>query len=252
MDERLHSLQDRELSRRELLGIGAALFAVHGTRLDVPPVAVELVNVDGRKGKSDHHLQRYQTITKVLLSTERSEDNEGPVAVTPNGRLKFETSDQVFFYPDREIKYVHRTNDITAIDEAWEQGAELFDIDANRVGDTVYAEHGIIPQVNIKLGKFVIRRSLPVVLDANEKEFRLRMPDYTYEQLIAHIAHLKRRGRPLAVSAELKRGDFDVETLIKMLDIHREYDVPVLMHSPKPNHLKKTGRAVASAYGVLR
>ena len=93
---------------------------------------------------------------------------------------------------------------------------------------------------------------IPAVIDINEGEYRAGMPLYRYEQLVAHIAALSKEcGYPLAVSTELKRGEFDAETLIAMIDIHRKYGVPVLMHSTDQERLIEVGGIVAQAYVAI-
>ena len=134
------------------------------------------------------------------------------------------------------------------IENAYARGANLLDIDANDVNGTVYGEHGVVPQVKISLGRLGLHLHLPVVVDQNEEQIMLGMPP-TYEELLSHIHLLSTVERPIATSTELKRGDFTQNTLNETLAMHKEYNVPVIMHPTGSLKLDIIGDEAASSHG---
>ncbi len=247
MNERLqYSTDEQGLSRREFFRrarnsfFGAAVLATgyrltEGVSLNEPPLDLRTVSF-GR------HIENTQ-----LSFGEISEKSEERVmTITPEGKLLFEPSGE-FFAPGREFSYIHRANSIEFIHKAHDMGANLFDIDANDVNGTVYAEHGIIPQLELRLGKRDINLKIPIVFDRGEEELKLGMPKYTYEELVACVASLSTPEHPLAVSTELKRGEFELLTLNEMLNAHQRYDVPVIMHPTDPLQLEMLGKEIASS-----
>lgn len=237
---------DRKISRRALLvGAAGVLMAAkakdrlsEGISLSPPSLDVRAVSVN----RADEGVQ--------LLSEEVSEEGqEKVVTITPEGKLLFEPSG-MFFAPGREFNYIHRGgNSFEAIFESFTKGADLFDIDANDVGGRVHGEHGIIPQVKLKLGRRSVALHFPVVFDVDEKEFKLGMPK-TYEELIAYIASLSSPERQLAVSTELKRGEFEPDAIDAMLAIHQQYNIPAIMHSPDSERLTSTWHELAALYNL--
>src|SRR5690606_16131863 len=130
-----------------------------------------------------------------------------------------------------------RANDIEAIGRTYGNGAHLIDIAASNVNGVLYAEHGIVPQFESHPGELHIKSHLPMVIDRDEEEFKLGMPEYTYEALIAYVASLDTDENPLAVSTELKRGKFGRGVVSMLFDIHQRYDIPVRVHSKVPRRL---------------
>lgn len=237
---------EQRISRRKLLlrSVGAAVAATslyklsEGVSLGTYPLEVRPVFVE-----------RFAEDVQLFSEEISEEGEEKLITITPEGKLLFEPSG-MFFAPGREFKYVHRGgNSFKAIEEAYAKGADLFDIDANDVNGMVHGEHGIIPHVQLELGKLGINLYLPAVLDINEKEVKLGMPS-TYEELVAHIASLSTPERPLAISTELKRGEFELSTLERMVAIHQAYNIPAVVHSPDPERLTLVGSELAALYNI--
>lgn len=173
------------------------------------------------------------------------------ITLASDGTLLIEP-DGIFFVPGREFEYSHRGgNTFQSIEEAFAMGATLFDIDANAIGGGVYGEHGIVPQLEVGIGKRRIALRLPAVIDVNEKELKLGMPS-AYRELIAYIADLSTPERPLAVSVELKRGRFDLAAIESMLAVHRECGLPAILHSQNSEWLASVGGELAATYNVVQ
>lgn len=228
--------EEQRISRRDLLIatrniLGAVAIATvckklsEGVAFNKPELLIELI----ANQRNEH------TVHKL----NHGADVEQQLSVTGDGRLLFEPSGQ-FFTDEREFTYIHRSgNSIESIYEAHRMGANLFDIDVNNVGGIIYGEHGLVPQINARLGRFSLRVALPIVIDIHEKEIILDKPKHTYESLVACAASLSTEENPLAISSELKRGNFDPETIEKLLRIHQVYNVPVIMHSPDTTWISK-------------
>jgi hypothetical protein len=267
MGERRALGDERTISRRELLRRARNALAVaalaatgykltEGISLNEPPLVLRTRSIEDMQqiSKKDSNVggRRALAVTPeggLLLMAEGvrqlseqnpEADEERFLTITPEGKLLFEPSGE-FFSPGRVFRYVHRANDVEFIHKAHDMGANLFDIDANDVDGAVYAEHGIVPQVELRLGSLGINLHLPVVVDQNEMELKLGMPTYKYEQLVACVASLSTADHPLAVSTELKRGNFDRATLVEMLNIHQRHNVPVIMHPTDPHQLDTIG-----------
>jgi hypothetical protein len=237
MSEQLRPLSDeRKLSRRELIRRGAYALAAtalaatahrltEGISLSEHPLILRTVSID-RMGET----------IQLLTANNREIDEERVMSITSEGKLLFEPNGE-FFSQGREFSYIHRANSTEVIHKAHDMGANLFDIDANDVDGTLYAEHGIVPQFEWSLGSLGVGFKVPAVVDQNEMELKLGMPKYKYEQLVACVASLSTAEHPLAVSAELKRGDFDRSTLEELLDIHQRYNVPVIVNPSEPHQL---------------
>lgn len=246
MAERLRYPDDTpRISRRQFIGgvmaaAAAAYMLPKGVSFNKPPLEVRPFVV----GVTEGDLQ--------LFSEDIFENGaENIITVTRGGKVLVQPSG-VFFTPGREFSYVHRGgNSFEAIDEAYSKGADIFDIDANDVGGTVYGEHGIIYQAELHLGDPGVRFGfhLPVVVDVNEEELRFGMPN-TYEELIAYIASLSTDERPLAVATELKRGEFKLGTLERMSAILQKYNVPAIIQSPDQERLALIGNELASVHDM--
>lgn len=228
----LIKISKNAFTRRQLLaglgGLGCALATAElerGVMFAEPPLSIQTV-LAGRVPEDTWEVSRGVD----------SEYGEGVLTYTSAGHLLYEPSGE-FFFPDREFEYARRSNSADRIESAYDKGANLFDIDANDVNGTVYTEHGIVPQVKVRFGKYLLKSHFPGVLDINEEEIKFGMPS-TYEQLIALIGSLSTSKNRLAVSTELKRGDFELSTLYDMFAAHQEYNVPVIMHSPGLHRLK--------------
>lgn len=211
------------ISRRKFLAFGGAVVlgampARVGIRLDAPPLEVKPVPME-RENKD----------VRIILEEDGSENI---IRITLNGEVLYDPLGE--FFVDGTREYVHRGgNSIESINEAYERGTELFDVDANDVNGVIYGEHGIIPHLDLAgLGLH-----LPIIVDIDEGELMLGMPN-TYEELVAHIAYLSTYGRPLGVSVELKRGPFEPDTLSWMIATHRKYKVPVMVHTPGSHTLE--------------
>lgn len=215
----------KNISRRELLLLGrntilaaAGLTTINmlsdGVSLDKPPPDVR--KIDG--------VNRFK---EIQFSSEGSPEGrrQGLVTITAEHKLFFEPSGE-YFTDDREYWYTHRANSIEHIYRAHKLGANVFDIDANDVDGTVWAEHGVIPQRDMN-GR---RMKLPMVFDLNEKEIKLGMPKYTYGELVAYIASISTVENPLAIFTEFKHGPFEPETVSRMLDDNQTHDVAVMMY----------------------
>lgn len=236
-------VEKRKLSRRALLagGIGAvAAAALRKIPKDIsfgkPPLDVDMIPAGRMAGDIDSS----------------AEDGiHNVISITPGGKLLYEPSG-LFFTPGKEFKYVHRGgNSLEAIYESYSKGGNLFDIDANDVHGNVRGEHGFIPQGTLRIGGLHLNLHIPVVLDVNEKEVKFGMPS-GYEELIAYIASLSTPERPLAVSTELKRGQFDPSTIEKMFAIHQAYNVPVIMYSLDNERLVAIGNQLAAVYNIAK
>lgn len=171
---------------------------------------------------------------------------DGNILSISDEKLLFDPSG-TFFVPHRKFDYAHRTNRPHSIGEAYDIGANLFDIDANNVNGVLYAEHGLIPQLELELGRRSIHLKLPIVVDVNERGAKLGKPRHTYEKLIEYVASLSDPEYPLAVSTELKRGVFDIDALYQMFDIHQRYNVPVMMHAPDWAQLSQVVNEIATS-----
>lgn len=239
-------LSRRELFRRGRNAIAAAAIAAaayklnEGISLRQPPVVLKTVSV----GRINEGVQLFSEVSPEA-------DGKRPITITPEGELLFEPSGE-FFAPGREFSYIHRANSIEVIHRAHSMGANLFDIDANDVNGTLYGEHGIVPQFDLSLGRLNIELQLPAVIDQNEAELKLGMPNDKYEELVACVASLSTAEQPLAVSTELKRGKFELDTLNKMLGIHQRYNVPAILYSPDPSQLEVMGNKIAQSYNAAK
>ncbi|MFH1186625.1 MAG: hypothetical protein V1697_00450 [Candidatus Levyibacteriota bacterium] len=128
-----------------------------------------------------------------------------------------------FLNPDSMYEYTHRAgNTIADIDLAFNEGTDLFDIDANDFSGTVYGEHGFILHENI-FGK-----EFNLVFDPNEGELTTKM-SAKFEDLIKHICLLSTPDRQLGVKIELKYGPFNTNTVEQMIDILFANNVPAIM-----------------------
>lgn len=168
-------------------------------------------------------------------------------------RLLFDPTGE-FFIPGREFGYIHRGgNGLEDIERAYQVAVNemeageveflLFDVDLGEVQGKYYAEHGLIPRFEIKIG----RRAIGVhygVVDVGEKEIALNLPD-TYESVVEFVGSL---GYPFAISVELKRGEYGPDEVKDVIDIHQRRGVPVVMQSPNPEQLLHVGNEVAAYY----
>lgn len=228
--------EGRTLSRRALLAGGIGM-----------TVAAALRRIPDDIRLNAPSLEVHRVFAGRMPDTQLS--GEDTITITPWGTLLYEPSG-LFFTPGREFEYVHRgANSLEAIKRSVEEGANLLDLDANDMHGDVRGEHGIIPQVTLRIGRQSINLHFPGVIDVNEKELRLGMPS-TYEELVAYVASLSTPDNPIAMSVELKRGEFEVETLEMMLGIHKKYNVPVIMHSPDSERLMAIGNKLAVLYNV--
>lgn len=254
--ERLQSLGERRLSRRAVLQLGAAVAVEalliegghqlkEGVSFNKPPLTLRTVSIE--KGEV------YQPF---LLTNDQEPDNGTHLIITSEGRLLIEPDGQ-FFVDGRDFSYIHRANNVEMIQNAYDIGANMFDIDVNLVKTTgikksasgvLIAEHGIVPQVEVSIGGRAIRITLPGVIDINEKEVKLGMPKYTYEDLVAYIESLSTPENVLAVSAELKRGNFEPETLGEIIRIHKKYNIPAVIHSTDLEYLSMIGVQAAQLF----
>lgn len=233
---------DYGISRREFLRatgafIGAAAVAYagreisNGVRFNEPPVNV-----------------RDKSIGEVEFRSSGIFGERGGALSVTGGTLLFDPSGdygidsgESFFASGKNYRYIHRANKITVINEAYEDGANLFDIDVNNVGGVLYAEHGIILQAG--------NRRLPFVVDVNEWGVKFGRPAYTYEELVQLIGSLSKEcGRTLGVSAELKRGVFDFDAIHQLLDIHQRHEVPAMMHGHDSENILLIGDEIAAIY----
>jgi hypothetical protein len=245
MSEQLRPLGDKQrLSRRELIRRGAFALAAtalvgtahelrEGISLSEHPLILRTVSID-RMGET----------MQLLTANDREVDEERVMSITSQGKLLFEPTGE-FFSQGREFSYIHRANSTEVIHKAHDMGANLFDIDANDVDGTLYAEHGIVPQFEWNVGSFGVGFKVPAVVDQNEMELKLGMPKYKYEQLVACVASLSTAEHPLAISTELKRGDFDRDTLEELLDVHQKYNVPVIVNPSEPHQLEVIGDGIS-------
>lgn len=243
MTEQLpYSSGNYEITRRDFLRaatafVGATAVAYvgreicKGVRFNEPPVDV--------KDKSIGEVE--------LLSSDVFGRGGGSLLVTGRTLLFDPVKGSVsepggdFFVSDKVFRYIHRANKIDVINQAYEEGANLFDIDANNVDGVIYAEHGLVPQVGDS--------QLPLVIDVNEWGVKLGRPAHTYEELVQLIGILsKEHGRPLGVSTELKRGVFDFDAIHQLLDIHQRHGVPVMMHGPNSDNILSIGDEIAAVY----
>lgn len=237
-----HSESDYKISRRDFLrsmtvaaGAVAVAYAgrelAEGVRFNKPPVRV----VD-------------KLIGDIEMRPERIFGKDGSILGFAGNALLFEPSQSSevdpetdFFVSDKVFRYIHRANRLDIISEAFEQGANLFDIDANNLDGVIYAEHGLVPKVG--------DRRLPVVVDVNERGIKFGRPAYTYEELVQFIGtRSKDCGYPLGVSTELKRGVFDFDAIHQLLDIHQRHGVPVMMHGPDSENILMIGNEIAAIY----
>lgn len=142
--------------------------------------------------------------------------------MNPNdGNTRIDPTD--FFNSNGIYEYSHRGgNSIEDINTAFKEGTNVFDIDANDFSGTVYGEHGFILHGNV-LGK-----ERNAVIDPMEVELAGKLPA-TFEELIKHISSLSTVNRQLGVKIELKYGDFDEETVKKMIDTLFENNVPAII-----------------------
>lgn len=230
----------RTLSRRAFLAgvIGAAATKKAGDLLDLVGISGYPLEVHtksaGRSAEDSFEAETGHIITVA---------SDGTLLIEPDG---------MFFAPEREFEYSHRGgNTFQSIEEAFAMGATLFDIDANAIGGGVYGEHGIVPQLEVSIGRRRIALRLPAVIDVNEKELKLGMPS-AYRELVAYIADLSTPERPLAVSVELKRGRFDLAAIESMLAVHREYGLPAILHSQNTEWLASVGGELAATYNVVQ
>lgn len=251
MNEQLQTIEnEKKISRRELIRralfstatIATARTLTEGISLNTPPVEVRprIISKDAEK----------ISFTSELGT---DTDRQGIITITSDGKLFYEPSEnpgEEFFIDGEEGSYAHRSNTIESINIAYNNGANLFDIDANDVTDmngTVYGEHGKIPRIKFKTAGIDVDFRLPLVLDQNEAEIKIGMPD-SYEDLIRYIAKLKKEGgRPLAVSTELKRGEFKPDTIYNiMLGIHQRHGIPVMMYHADPQIFEATANLITT------
>jgi hypothetical protein len=128
-----------------------------------------------------------------------------------------------FFVSDRPIMFSHRAgNNIKDINTAFRKGANFFDIDA--AADTsgeIYGEHGFILNN-------IFNTKVNLVIDFGEGEIRATLPT-RIEDLIKHIHSLSTQENPLGISIDIKYGQFNKETLKKLIDLIYEYQMPAII-----------------------
>lgn len=223
-EQQISGTEEKKFSRRE--------FALFGA------VAVAQVLTEGAafNRRPTRELDNSKNIDAIELISSNVFGEEGGTLSTSRGKLLYDPYDN-FFTPESKFSYIHRANRIVAIDEAYSEGANLFDIDINNVDGVLYGEHGLVPRVNMHLGRRDLSFWLPLVVDVNELALKIGRPKHKYEELVEYIASKSGSDNILSVSAELKRGRFNESTIREIIDIHHKYKVPVMMHSGQWSHL---------------
>ncbi len=232
--------QGEVFSRRKLL-LGAAAIAVS--------IGVSEVAKDLRFSPPTLDIQPRLAGRIAGIGSERlfpRDDFEGErreiITITDKDHLIYEP-DGEFFTEGREFNYNHRTNNPDFLLETYRAGANLFDIDINNHNGTLYPEHGIIVQIGFKGLQLAAFR-----IDVNEKRFSRGLPSQTYEEIVAFVSSLSTDENPLAISAELKRGEVTPGKIIEIFAVHRKYGVPVIIHSPRKGELREMSGEIASLH----
>lgn len=256
MSERLDSTeQERRPSRRKLLALAGAAALTwqlkEGISLSPPTLEVEPMIVN----------QTGEGVELIPIQSLEDDGSDSFIARTAEGRLAYDPSygraDGFFVYGE-EMKYVHRGgNGTAAIDESvakivakseHEGSARkgILDIDATVVDEETYGEHGIVRRFRIRFPGTDKSITLPIVLDINEKEIKFSMPS-EYEALVGYIAECREKYNcELAVSVELKRGNFSPKVVYDMLKVNKEHAVPILIHSPEKEQIDFLERELAA------
>ncbi len=201
------------LTRREFLALFGVVALRRGVHTKPPSLSVDNMQMD-----------REQPILEISWGK-----NGGLITITSDGKIIYEPESR-FFDDQKTFKYVHRGgNSFENIDKAYEEGANILDVDANHVGDVVYGEHGII-----------LHARFPLIIDVNEGELRLGGLN-TYQELIEYIAANSTEDHPIAVKVELKRGSFSPETVLQMLSVNRKYNIPAIIYATNPDLIRELG-----------
>lgn len=163
-------------------------------------------------------------------------DDEGTIIRTADGKALFEPRGP-FFSSDMNFLYGHRLgNSPERIEEAYEEGADLFDLDTSVYKGIIYVEHGIVlPQL---------------VVDVNEAEVKIGMP-HTFEEVIYCIASLSSEERQLAAALELKRGYYGEKEVRSILNTLDDYGVPAIVSPSDPGQLAFLGNERMVSYSRL-
>lgn len=233
------TIGERSYSRRELLRAGGRIAAAgaiiwglnrleDGVKLKPKEVYIHPLDTHPIEMHPDQPI--FANSTRNSLSPE-AHYLESAIRSNNPQKLFTQTGAEVFGQ-NPDVLVAHRAgNSIEAINKAYaEQGVQVFDVDANKIGDKVYASHGLVPSVDLKL----LELYAPFVVDVDEWAFKLGRPRHLFKDVVKHVHLLSTKEKPCGVSIELKRGKFDDPTVSAMFDTLESYEIPAIMKFPTP------------------
>lgn len=198
---------------------------IEGIRLDHPALTQSVLEIP-------------QSINPINARVENV--NAGIQQFGKNPVIFFDTKDPMFV-PGSKYTVAHRAgNWPDDIEKAFKKNTQIFDIDANDVNGALYGEHGLLKQFFLK--------NLRLMIDVNEKELKLGLPRYPLETLFEKINSLSSPNFRLGAAIELKRGNFSIKTLSKLLALITEHDIPSIIFSNDINKINRLEAYIEKLY----